>query len=71
MWLLGIELRTSRRAQSVLLTPEPSLHPWSDNSFMLSYVRIRGQFWVSVLAFCFEAGDLSPVAFPISNCCVC
>jgi hypothetical protein len=25
MWLLGIELRTSGRVKSVLLTPEPSL----------------------------------------------
>jgi hypothetical protein len=46
MWFLGIELRTSGREQSVLLTPEPSLQP-SEKHFhtrvLISHFSMQGE----------------------------
>jgi hypothetical protein len=41
MWLLGIELRTSGRAASVLLTAEPSLQPGSSQIQGVCHLSLR------------------------------
>jgi hypothetical protein len=45
MWLLGIELRTSGKKESVLVTAEPSLQPTF--SLLIYLVRHLVALWLS------------------------